>query len=124
MPQLLARIRAWAQELGFQQLGVSDIDLSQHEPWLDDWLARNFHGEMDYMARHRDLRLNPADLHPGTLRVLSVRMDYSLSVEQSLHPLQQHHKAYVSRYARGRDYHKLISPTAHREAETAKAHRG
>lgn len=108
MPQLLARIRAWAQELGFQQLGVSDIDLSQHEPWLDDWLARNFHGEMDYMARHRDLRLNPADLHPGTLRVLSVRMDYSLSVEQSLHPLQQHHKAYVSRYARGRDYHKLI----------------
>lgn len=108
MPQLLARIRAWAQELGFQQLGVSDIDLSQHEPWLDDWLARNFHGEMDYMARHRDLRLNPADLHPGTLRVLSVRMDYSLSVEQSLYPLQQHHKAYVSRYARGRDYHKLI----------------
>ncbi|MDP2125814.1 MAG: tRNA epoxyqueuosine(34) reductase QueG [Pseudohongiella sp.] len=106
--ELLTQIRQWALELGFQQLGVADLDLSSHQPHLDAWLARNFHGEMDYMARHRDLRLDPQQLHPGTLRVLSVRMDYSQSLEQSLAPLQQKHKAYVSRYARGRDYHKLI----------------
>lgn len=106
--QLLTQIRQWALELGFQQLGVADLDLSQHQPHLDAWLEKNFHGEMDYMERHRNLRLDPQQLHPGTLRVLSVRMDYSRSLEQSLAPLQQKHKAYVSRYARGRDYHKLI----------------
>lgn len=106
--QLLTQIRQWALELGFQQLGVADLDLSKHQPHLDAWLAKNFHGEMDYMQRHRDLRLNPQQLHPGTVRVLSVRMDYSQSLENSLAPLQQKHKAYVSRYARGRDYHKLI----------------
>lgn len=106
--RLLTQIRLWALELGFQQLGVADLDLSQHQPHLDAWLEKNFHGEMDYMERHRDLRLDPQQLHPGTMRVLSVRMDYSLSLEQSLEPLKQKHKAYVSRYARGRDYHKLI----------------
>lgn len=105
---LLTQIRQWAGELGFQQLGVADLDLSGHQPHLDAWLARNFHGEMDYMLRHRDLRLNPQQLHPGTVRVLSVRMDYSQSADNSLAPLQQKHKAYISRYARGRDYHKLI----------------
>lgn len=124
MSALLTRIRGWARELGFQQLGVSDIDLSHHEPYLDDWLARNFHGEMDYMERHRDLRLSPASLHPGTVRVLSVRMDYSLSVEQSLHPLKQHHKAYISRYARGRDYHKLIRRRLQQLAERISAEAG
>lgn len=105
---LLPQIRQWAQELGFQQLGIADLDLSSHAPHLDAWLARHFHGDMDYMQRHRDLRVQPQQLHPGSIRVLSVRMDYSHSIEQSLAPLQQKHKAYVSRYARGRDYHKLI----------------
>ncbi|MDP3516040.1 MAG: tRNA epoxyqueuosine(34) reductase QueG [Pseudohongiella sp.] len=115
--QLLALIRQWALELGFQQLGVTDIDLSAHQPHLDAWLAKNFHGDMHYMERHRDLRLDPAQLHPGTLRVLSVRMDYSLSLDQTLAPLQQKHKAYISRYARGRDYHKLIRRRLQRLAE-------
>lgn len=117
MSALLTRIRGWAAELGFQQLGVADVDLSAHQPHLDNWLARNFHGEMDYMVRHRDLRVEPARLHPGTVRVLSVRMDYSLSLEQSLQPLREREKAYVSRYARGRDYHKLIRKRLQQLAE-------
>ncbi|OFE13376.1 tRNA epoxyqueuosine(34) reductase QueG [Pseudohongiella acticola] len=105
---LLPRIRELALALGFQQLAVTDIDLSAYRPHLDAWLARNFHGDMDYMSHHRDLRLHPESLHPGTIRVLSVRMDYSLSAEQSLTPLKNRERAYISRYARGRDYHKLI----------------
>ena len=115
--QLLTQIRQWAQELGFQQLGVADIDLGAHQPHLDAWLTNNFHGDMHYMERHRDLRLDPAQLHPGTLRVLSVRMDYSMSRDQTLDPLRQKQKAYVSRYARGRDYHKLIRRRLQRLAE-------
>lgn len=114
---LLAQIRELATALGFQQLAVADIDLSAYQGHLDAWLARNFHGEMDYMARHRDLRLHPEDLHPGTIRVLSVRMDYSLNAEQSLTPLKNKEKAYISRYARGRDYHKLIRKRLQQLAE-------
>ena len=121
---LLAQIRQWSQELGFQQLAVSDIDLSAYQPHLDGWLARNFHGEMDYMLRHRDLRLAPDLLHPDTIRVISVRMDYSLSKEQSLTPLRQKEKAYVSRYARGRDYHKLIRKRLQQLAERIGAEAG
>lgn len=114
---LLSSIRELATTLGFQQLAVTDIDLSAYEGHLDAWLARNFHGNMEYMARHRDLRLHPEDLHPGTIRVLSVRMDYSLSAEQSLTPLRNREKAYISRYARGRDYHKLIRKRLQQLAE-------
>ena len=114
---LLPRIREFAASLGFQQLAVTDIDLSAYQSHLDAWLARNFHGDMDYMARHRDLRLHPDDLHPGTIRVLSVRMDYSLDKEQSLTPLKNRNKAYISRYARGRDYHKLIRKRLQQLAE-------
>ena len=114
---LLAQIRDMAATLGFQQLAVADIDLEAYQPHLDAWLARNFHGNMDYMARHRDLRLHPEDLHPGTIRVLSVRMDYSLEDEQSLTPLKNRSKAYISRYARGRDYHKLIRKRLQQLAE-------
>tara|TARA_R110002072_G_scaffold269868_2_gene429451 strand:+ start:190850 stop:191902 length:1053 start_codon:yes stop_codon:yes gene_type:complete len=121
---LLTQIRQWSQELGFQQLAVSDIDLSAYQPHLDGWLARNFHGEMDYMLRHRDLRLAPDLLHPDTIRVISVRMDYSLSKEQSLTPLRQKEKAYVSRYARGRDYHKLIRKRLQQLAERIGAEAG
>lgn len=105
---LLEDIRLWAQELGFQQLGVADLDVSEHTQRLDEWLAKNFHGDMEYMARHRDLRARPADLVPGAIRVLSVRMDYSVERDRSLAPLRNREYAYISRYARGRDYHKLI----------------
>lgn len=114
---LLSQIRDIAATLGFQQLAVTDIDLSAYEPQLDAWLARNFHGEMEYMSRHRDLRLHPEDLHPGTMRVLSVRMDYSFDTKQSLTPLKNREQAYISRYARGRDYHKLIRKRLQQLAE-------
>lgn len=110
---LVDRIREWGLELGFQQLGICDIDLSAHEPRLQQWLANNFHGNMGYMEKHGDMRTQPEQLLPGTIRVISARMDYLPSTEsnagenmQSI--LDDPNKAYVSRYALGRDYHKLM----------------
>jgi len=108
LTQLASDIRSWGQELGFQQLGFTDVNLEKHRPYLEEWLARNFHGEMSYMARHHELRCNPDKLLPGTLTAICVRMDYSATSENSLQPLQVTNRAYVARYARGRDYHKLI----------------
>lgn len=119
--RLLEDIRLWARELGFQQLGVSDLDVSEHTQRLDEWLARNFHGVMEYMARHRDLRADPADLVPGAIRVLSVRMDYNVDRDRSLAPLNNREHAYISRYARGRDYHKLMRKRLQRLAERIEA---
>lgn len=119
--RLLEDIRLWARELGFQQLGVSDLDVSEHTQRLDEWLARNFHGDMEYMARHRDLRADPADLVPGAIRVLSVRMDYNVDRDRSLAPLNNREHAYISRYARGRDYHKLMRKRLQRLAERIEA---
>ena len=73
---LARRIKAWGRELGFQQLGICDTDLEAHERCLDAWLRDGFHGEMEYMARHGTRRSRPAELVPGTLRVISARMDY------------------------------------------------
>ncbi|MEX1199059.1 MAG: tRNA epoxyqueuosine(34) reductase QueG [Pseudohongiellaceae bacterium] len=108
LQQLSRDIRQWAGELGFQDAAVTDTDLSAHAAHLDAWLAAGHHGDMEYMPRHRDLRLHPEKLHPGTLRVICVRMDYALSRDNSLEGLGDEKTAYVSRYARGRDYHKLI----------------
>jgi len=106
---LAESIRAWGAELGFQQVGFSGIDLAAHESRLNDWLARGFHGEMHYMQRHGTRRSRPEELEPGTLRVISARMDYlpetSMAVERLL---EEPSRAIVSRYALGRDYHKLM----------------
>jgi len=118
---LVKDIRRWSAELGFQQTGITDIDLSAHQQHLDNWLARQHHGEMEYMARHRDLRLQPALLHPGTCRVISVRMDYALSRDNSLDELDEEERAYISRYARGRDYHKLMRRRLQKLAERISA---
>jgi epoxyqueuosine reductase len=102
-------IRKWGQELGFQQIGIAPIELDQAESRLRDWLGRNFHGEMGYMARHGDKRSRPAQLLPGTLRVISARMDYLPKTHQAiLEHARQPQAAAVSRYALGRDYHKLL----------------
>ncbi len=101
-------IREWADELGFQQLGIADIDLGEHPAYLQRWLAAGYHGEMHYMDRHRELRAEPGSLVPGTLRVLSLRMDYLSEGEDPVRILESPHKAYISRYTLGRDYHKLI----------------
>src|SRR5687768_16704767 len=73
---VLDRLRTWARELGFSQIGVADVDLHEAEPGLRDWLAAGFHGRMHYMARHGMRRARPAELVPGTLRVITARMDY------------------------------------------------
>jgi epoxyqueuosine reductase len=101
---LARRIKAWGAELGFQAVGIADADLSAAEPRLLDWLARGWHGEMEYMARHGALRARPRELHPGTLRVISCRMDYATAGAEGDFP----GKAQIARYARGRDYHKVL----------------
>jgi epoxyqueuosine reductase len=102
---LAAKIKHWGGELGFQAVGIADTDLAAAENRLGEWLGKGWHGEMDYMARHGALRARPADLVPGTVRVISCRMDYLARGAQARgDPLL----ARVARYARGRDYHKVV----------------
>jgi epoxyqueuosine reductase len=106
---LAAQIKDWASELGFQQTGITNTDLSNDETHLLNWLDKDFHGEMSYMKRHGTRRSRPDDLLPGTIRIISLRMDYL--PPDSEHPaavLNNPDLAYVSRYAVGRDYHKFI----------------
>jgi epoxyqueuosine reductase len=106
--QLANDIRRWGAELGFQQIGFSDVDLSEAENRLTTWLEKGFHGEMEYMARHGSKRSRPELLIPGTVSVIAARMDY-LPAGVSLQELLDHPtKAYISRYALGRDYHKVL----------------
>ncbi len=106
---LKSEIRDWALQLGFQQVGVSDVDLECAESRLQDWLCAGYHGRMDYMARHGTRRSRPQELVPGTLRVISARMDYLPEDQDTALGLLDHERrAYVSRYALGRDYHKVL----------------
>ena len=106
--QISTDIKKWGVELGFQEVSFTDIDLSKYEHHLKDWIDRNYHGAMSYMAENHDKRCHPEQLVPGTIRVVCVRMDYAMDSEDSLDSMQNTGKAYISRYARGRDYHKLI----------------
>ena len=106
--QLATDIKAWGRELGFQQVTIADIDLSEYESLLEDWVTANYNGAMDYMALNHDKRCHPEQLLPGTIRVICVRMDYSPDEENNLLAMESREKAYISRYARGRDYHKLM----------------
>jgi len=107
--QLAEQIRSWAHALGFQQVGIADTLLDAHERDLLDWLARGFAGEMHYMHRHGTLRARPAELLPGTLRVISARMDYwPTDGAGADRQLQRPDAAYIARYALGRDYHKVV----------------
>ncbi|WP_374472050.1 tRNA epoxyqueuosine(34) reductase QueG [Arenimonas sp.] len=109
MTALARAIRAWGAELGFQQVGIAGVELGEDEAHLRDWLAKGQHGAMDYMARHGDKRSRPAELVPGTLRVLSVRMDYGTGDDAAAWAtLERGEDAYVARYALGRDYHKVM----------------
>ena len=105
---LAPRIKSWGLELGFQAVGIADADLSAAEPRLLQWLGQGWHGEMEYMARHGALRARPAELKPGTLRVISCRMDYAAALENEEVSPADGTLAYVAKYARGRDYHKLL----------------
>jgi epoxyqueuosine reductase len=102
-------IKRWAGELGFADAGIAGTDLGHDEAYLERWLADGHHGEMDYMARHGTRRSRPAELEPGTLRVISVRMDYiPPGTANAWDVIHDADKAYIARYALGRDYHKVM----------------
>ena len=106
--QAAARIRAIAAELGFQRVGIAGVELDADEGHLRDWLAQGLYGSMEWMARHGDKRSRPGDLVPGTVRVISVGLDYGQDPDAAWQTLEDGTRAYVARYALGRDYHKLM----------------
>ncbi|MCW5625315.1 MAG: tRNA epoxyqueuosine(34) reductase QueG [Burkholderiales bacterium] len=107
--ELLADLRRWGRELGFDAIGVSDIDLGSAEAGLAAWLDAGFHGSMEYMVRHGSLRTRPAECVPGTVSVITARMPYwSPDSKHAEAVLADAERAYVSRYALGRDYHKVL----------------
>ena len=107
--RLARQIKAWGYELGFQQIGITGTELGPDETRLLNWLREGRHGEMEYMARHGTKRSRPADLVPGTIRIVSGRMDYQPAAAADADAvLGDPSKAFISRYALGRDYHKLI----------------
>ena len=105
---LAARIRALAQAAGFQRFGISGVELPEDEAFLRSWLQQGLHGSMAWMARHGDKRARPAELVPETLRVVSVGLDYGQDADAAWDNLRDGERAYVARYALGRDYHKLM----------------
>ncbi len=122
---LADNVRSHAHELGFRSVGITDTDLSAIEPELAQWLAEGRHGEMEWMARHGSKRTRPAELEPGTVRVISVAMDYwPADSAPAKRVLQAPHKGYVSRYALGRDYHKVMRNRLQRLAERIRADAG
>ncbi|CAM4039032.1 tRNA epoxyqueuosine(34) reductase QueG [Pseudoalteromonas byunsanensis] len=106
--ELAEKIKQWGKELGFADVGITDIDLSAHESQLQRWLDHGYHGEMEYMAAHGMKRARPNELVPGTQRVISVRMHYLPPDASFAKALANKETAYISRYALGRDYHKVM----------------
>jgi epoxyqueuosine reductase len=110
LTQLAEAVKAWGKELGFQKIGIADAaaDMSQSEAGLQQWLAEGCQGEMDYMGKHGTRRTRPGELIPGTLRVISARMNYMPEAKDSWGVIEDGEKAFISRYALGRDYHKVL----------------
>ncbi|MAT94405.1 MAG: tRNA epoxyqueuosine(34) reductase QueG [Halioglobus sp.] len=108
LDQLARDIRGWAAELGFAQVGIAGTDPGEHERYLQRWLDAGHHGQMDWMARHGSKRSRPPELVPGTCRVICLRMDYLAPDTRPEQVLASPDKAYISRYALGRDYHKRV----------------
>ncbi|MFC3549777.1 tRNA epoxyqueuosine(34) reductase QueG [Lysobacter cavernae] len=121
---LARRIRALAHEFGFQRCGIAGIELGDDEAHLRDWLAQGLYGSMDWMARHGELRARPDALHPGTIRVISVGLDYGRDADEAWATLDAGERAYVARYALGRDYHKLMRQRLQRLADRIAAEVG
>jgi epoxyqueuosine reductase len=115
--RLAQDIKAWGQTFGFAQVGISDTELRESEIHLLNWLGAGYHGEMGYMARHGVKRSRPADLLPGTVRVICARMGYlPAQATSALYVLGNADLGYISRYALGRDYHKVLRKRLHRLA--------
>ena len=108
--QALANIiKSWGKALGFSEVGITDTDLASAERHYQAWIEKGFHGDMDYMAKHGNKRTQPAELVEGTARVISVRMDYQPPAAKDAEiVLSESKKAFISRYALGRDYHKVL----------------
>jgi epoxyqueuosine reductase len=124
LDMLAAAVKSWGRELGFQAIGISDVDLSEAEPRFAEWLARGYAGELDYMRKHGAKRTRPAELVPGTLRVIAARMDYLPDAADGEAALADGAKAFVARYALGRDYHKTLRDRLQRLAERIEAEVG
>ena len=109
MQSLMDNIRDWGLELGFDHIGISDTNLVEHEAYLLNWLSSGMQGEMDYMQKHGTKRSRPDELLPGTVRIISVRMNYlPPDAQDPMEVLEDASLAYISRYALGRDYHKVM----------------
>lgn len=117
LQSLADQIKVWGKEMGFQALGITDVELGKHEQHLQDWLDKGFHGDLGYMAQHGSKRSHPELLIPGTLRVISVRLDYLSTPARENDITTDAEHARVSRYALGRDYHKLIRKRLSKLAE-------
>ena len=124
---LATQIKTWGAELGFQQVGITGTDLKEDERHLHNWLEQDLHGDMAYMQRHGNKRTRPEQLHPGTIRVISARMDYLPPRAKPIQSvLADGRLAFISRYALGRDYHKVmrarLKKLAQRITEEARPH--
>lgn len=119
---LAENIKAWGKSLGFQQVGISDLDVSQHHQALHDWLEKGYHGQMSFFERNIEKRLYPEQLHESALRIISVRMDYLPNEAGFATNLTQTGQAYISRYALGKDYHKLMRKRLKQLAEKILEH--
>lgn len=125
MAQLSLRIRQLARESGFQRCGISGIELREDEAHLADWLGKGLYGTMEWMARHGAMRARPQELLPGTVRVISVGLDYGHKDDAGAWAtLDDAERAYVARYALGRDYHKLMRNRLQKLAERVAAEIG
>ncbi len=115
--ELARAIKGWGAELGFQQVGIANTDLALAEQRLGRWLENHNHGDMEYMAAHGAKRSRPAELVPGTLSIVSVRMDHLPPDDHPLEILGRPELGYISRYALGRDYHKILRKRLQRMAD-------
>jgi epoxyqueuosine reductase len=121
---LALSIKAWGRELGFQAVGIANTDLAAAESHLASWLERGWHGEMDYMAHHGVRRSRPGELVPGTLRVIACRMNYVAEIGDGWPEITNDGRAYIARYARGRDYHKVLRTRLQKLADRISAEVG
>ena len=124
---LARRIKAWGEELGFAKVGITGVELHDDEARLQEWLRQGRHGSMDYMQRHGSKRSRPQELQPGTVRVISARLDYfpqGMDADAAWQTLRDGERAYIARYALGRDYHKLIRGRLQKLADRIAAETG
>jgi epoxyqueuosine reductase len=121
--QLTRLIKVWAKELGFQEVRVAHAkaDMTESEHGLQQWLSEGYQGEMDYMAKHGSRRTRPEELVPGTVRVISLRLNYMPAAADSWKVILNGNKAFISRYALGRDYHKVLRTHLQKLAERISA---